>query len=193
MTPNPWDRPCKYFEQGLNSSAKYCPHIHLLALSLAGILRNDFRLTRQRVDILVATPRRLFWALFETEKFDCRIIECLILDEGGSYARHGLFTAIVNQNSPEPGWRQNRACCFPATLEGGAYKRGFWSKELLNEPVQLQVADPSRKETRQKFIKWLHFSRRLLNTKYCPCFVTILEHQVDSAVCLSKPWSLKTN
>ena len=58
----------------------------------------------QNLDILVATPGRLFEHI-EQESADCRDIECLILDEADRMLDMG-FSGIVNQIASEARWRK---------------------------------------------------------------------------------------
>jgi len=78
------------------------------------------------------------------------------LDESGSYARHGLFSAIVNQIAKERAG-VNRACLFfQPPLERWRYP--LLLKNLLNEQCSFAVADPSRKEPQNSSMA--AFSRR---------------------------------
>ncbi len=52
----------------------------------------------------------------ETERFDCRAIECLILDEADRMLDMG-FTKIVERINKECRWRR-QSLLFSATLEG---------------------------------------------------------------------------
>jgi ATP-dependent RNA helicase SrmB len=102
-------------------------------------------------DILVATPGRLM-EYIESEQFDCREIEILILDEADRMLDMG-FAEIINRIVAEARWRK-QTMLFSATLEGAAVVR--FSRELLNEPVFLE-SNPSRKE-KAKIHQWLHIA-----------------------------------
>ena len=102
-------------------------------------------------DILVATPGRLM-EYIESEQFDCREVEILILDEADRMLDMG-FAEIINRIVAEARWRK-QTMLFSATLEGAAVVR--FSRELLNEPVFLE-ANPSRKE-KAKIHQWLHIA-----------------------------------
>ena len=102
-------------------------------------------------DILVATPGRLM-EYIESEQFDCREIEVLILDEADRMLDMG-FIEIINRIIAEARWRK-QTMLFSATLEGSAVVR--FSREILNEPVFLE-SNPSRKE-KAKIHQWLHIA-----------------------------------
>ncbi len=100
-------------------------------------------------DIVVATPGRLM-EYIEAERFDCRAIEWLILDEADRMLDMG-FGPVVDKLSTECRWRK-QTLLFSATLEGKGVE-GF-SAGLLNEPAELD-AEPSRRE-RKKIAQWYH-------------------------------------
>ena len=102
-------------------------------------------------DILVATPGRLM-EYIETEQFDSREIEILILDEADRMLTMG-FAETISRIVAEARWRK-QTMLFSATLEGSAVVR--FSRELLNEPVFLE-ANPSRKE-KAKIHQWMHLA-----------------------------------
>lgn len=102
-----------------------------------------------KVDILVATPGRLLEHI-QNEKFDCREVESLILDEADRMLDMG-FSAAVNAIAREAKWRK-QTMLFSATLEGKGVKN--FAREILNEPVE-HNASPSRKE-KAKTIQWYH-------------------------------------
>jgi ATP-dependent RNA helicase SrmB len=106
------------------------------------------------VDILVATPGRLFEHI-EQESFDCRDIESLILDEADRMLDMG-FSSIVHQIAGEARWRK-QSMLFSATLEGKGVRT--FAEDLLNDPVTL-TADPSRKE-KNKILQWYHLADSL--------------------------------
>ncbi len=100
-------------------------------------------------DIVVATPGRLM-EYIEAERFDCRAIEWLILDEADRMLDMG-FGPVVDRLSNECRWRK-QTLLFSATLEGKGVA-GF-SAGLLNEPAEID-AEPSRRE-RKKIAQWYH-------------------------------------
>jgi ATP-dependent RNA helicase SrmB len=100
-------------------------------------------------DIVVATPGRLM-EYIEAERFDCRAIEWLILDEADRMLDMG-FGPIVDRLSGECRWRK-QTLLFSATLEGKGVE-GF-TADLLNEPERID-AEPSRRE-RKKISQWYH-------------------------------------
>jgi ATP-dependent RNA helicase SrmB len=102
-------------------------------------------------DILVATPGRLM-EYIESEQFDSREIEILILDEADRMLAMG-FAETINRIVGEAPWRK-QTMLFSATLEGAAVVR--FSRELLNDPVFLE-ANPSRKE-KAKIHQWMHLA-----------------------------------
>lgn len=102
-------------------------------------------------DILVATPGRLM-EYIESEQFDSREIEILILDEADRMLAMG-FAETINRIVGEARWRK-QTMLFSATLEGAAVVR--FSRELLNDPVFLE-ANPSRKE-KAKIHQWMHLA-----------------------------------
>lgn len=102
-------------------------------------------------DILVATPGRLL-EYIETEQFDAREIEILILDEADRMLDMG-FAETINRIIAEARWRK-QTMLFSATLEGAAVNR--FARELLTEPVFLE-SNPSRKE-KAKIHQWIHLA-----------------------------------
>ncbi|MBT2917798.1 ATP-dependent RNA helicase SrmB [Vibrio anguillarum] len=100
-------------------------------------------------DIVVATPGRLM-EYIEGERFDCRAIEWLILDEADRMLDMG-FGPIVDRLAAECRWRK-QTLLFSATLEGHGVE-GF-TADLLKEPATIN-ADPSRRE-RKKITQWYH-------------------------------------
>ncbi|WP_100655970.1 ATP-dependent RNA helicase SrmB [Alteromonas flava] len=131
----------------------------------------------QNLDILVATPGRLFEHI-EKESADCRDIEWLILDEADRMLDMG-FSAIVNQIAAEARWRK-QTLLFSATLEGGGIRR--FADELLNEPVEVS-ASPSRKE-KAKILQWYHLADDT-NHKYA-LLKHILTHDIKTAIVFVK-------
>ncbi|MDN3614112.1 ATP-dependent RNA helicase SrmB [Vibrio gallaecicus] len=100
-------------------------------------------------DIVVATPGRLM-EYIEGERFDCRAIEWLILDEADRMLDMG-FGPVVDRLSAECRWRK-QTLLFSATLEGKGIE-GF-TEDLLNNPAEIS-AQPSLRE-RKKITQWYH-------------------------------------
>ncbi|WP_070972331.1 ATP-dependent RNA helicase SrmB [Vibrio sonorensis] len=100
-------------------------------------------------DIVVATPGRLM-EYIEAERFDCRAIEWLILDEADRMLDMG-FGPVVDRLSSECRWRK-QTLLFSATLEGKGVE-GF-TADLLKDPAEID-AEPSRRE-RKKITQWYH-------------------------------------
>ncbi|CCN33569.1 ATP-dependent RNA helicase srmB [Vibrio nigripulchritudo SO65] len=100
-------------------------------------------------DIVVATPGRLM-EYIEAERFDCRAIEWLVLDEADRMLDMG-FGPTVDRLSAECRWRK-QSMLFSATLEGRGVE-GF-TADLLKNPAELD-AEPSRRE-RKKITQWYH-------------------------------------
>ncbi|RJX70456.1 ATP-dependent RNA helicase SrmB [Vibrio sinensis] len=100
-------------------------------------------------DIVVATPGRLM-EYIRAERFDCRAIEWLILDEADRMLDMG-FGPTVDKLSNECRWRK-QTLLFSATLEGRGVD-GF-TEDLLKNPAKIE-ADPSRRE-RKKITQWYH-------------------------------------
>ncbi|KHD25089.1 ATP-dependent RNA helicase SrmB [Vibrio caribbeanicus] len=100
-------------------------------------------------DIVVATPGRLM-EYINAERFDCRAIEWLVLDEADRMLDMG-FGPTVDRLSNECRWRK-QTLLFSATLEGKGVE-GF-TADLLNDPADID-AEPSRRE-RKKIAQWYH-------------------------------------
>lgn len=131
----------------------------------------------QNLDILVATPGRLFEHI-EQESADCRDIECLILDEADRMLDMG-FSGIVNQIASEARWRKQNML-FSATLEGAAVRH--FANDLLNEPAIIE-ADPPRRE-KAKIHQWYHLADNLEHK--LALLEKILKEQITSAVVFVK-------
>lgn len=131
----------------------------------------------QNLDILVATPGRLFEHI-EQETADCRDIECLILDEADRMLDMG-FSAIVNQIASEARWRKQNML-FSATLEGAGVRH--FAQALLSEPEVIE-ADPPRRE-KAKIHQWYHLADDL-NHKLA-LLEKILKEQTSSAIVFVK-------
>lgn len=100
-------------------------------------------------DIVVATPGRLM-EYINAERFDCRAIEWLILDEADRMLDMG-FGPTVDRLSSECRWRK-QTHLYSATLEGKGVE-GF-TADLLKDPAEID-AEPSRRE-RKKIAQWYH-------------------------------------
>ncbi|MBH9740489.1 ATP-dependent RNA helicase SrmB [Vibrio navarrensis] len=100
-------------------------------------------------DIVVATPGRLM-EYIQAERFDCRAIEWLILDEADRMLDMG-FAPTVDRLSNECRWRK-QSMLFSATLEGKGVE-GF-TADLLKDPADID-AEPSRRE-RKKITQWYY-------------------------------------
>ncbi|KKA44260.1 MULTISPECIES: ATP-dependent RNA helicase SrmB [Salinivibrio] len=100
-------------------------------------------------DIVVATPGRLM-EYIEAERFDCRAVECLILDEADRMLDMG-FANAVNRLSDEC-QRRRQTMLFSATLEGRGVA-GF-TDNLLDNPELVDVTPPRRE--RKKITQWYH-------------------------------------
>lgn len=131
----------------------------------------------QNLDILVATPGRLFEHI-DQESADCRDIECLILDEADRMLDMG-FSGIVNQIASEARWRKQNML-FSATLEGAGVRH--FAEDLLNEPEVIE-ADPPRRE-KAKTLQWYHMADDLDHK--LALLEHILKEQVTSAVVFVK-------
>jgi ATP-dependent RNA helicase SrmB len=102
-------------------------------------------------DVLVATPGRLL-EYIESEQFDARDIEILILDEADRMLDLG-FSAAIDRIVGEARWRK-QTMLFSATLEGAGVIK--FAKEVLTDPAFLE-ASPSRKE-KAKIHQWMHIA-----------------------------------
>lgn len=154
-------------------------HTHLVCGVITGGINygTDREILSQNLDILVATPGRLFEHI-EKESFDCRDIESLVLDEADRMLDMG-FSAIVNQISSEARWRK-QSMLFSATLEGAGITK--FAKELLTNPVEL-TANPSRKE-QGKIQQWVHLADDE-NHKYA-LLKALLSEQIETAIVFVK-------
>ena len=168
------------FEQA-KAISKYVPHITCGVITGGINYGTDHDLLDQNLDILVATPGRLFDHI-EKESFDCRDIECLILDEADRMLDMG-FSPIVNQIAAEARWRK-QTMLFSATLEGNGIAR--FSDELLNDPVELE-ADSSRKE-KGIIHQWIHLADNA-NHKL-ELLIHVLNTQVETAIVFVKTRTL---
>ncbi|GGO67585.1 ATP-dependent RNA helicase SrmB [Bowmanella pacifica] len=137
----------------------------------------DKDLLEQNLDILVATPGRLFEHI-EKESFDCREIEIFILDEADRMLDMG-FGGIVNQIAAEARWRK-QTYLFSATLEGGGVAR--FARDILNDPIEVQ-ASATRSE-QGKILQWIHLCDDAAH-KFA-LLRHILQNQVQTAIVFVK-------
>jgi len=103
------------------------------------------------VDIVIATPGRLM-EYIDSEAFDCREIETLVLDEADRMLDMG-FINEMDRIAGEARWRKHTSL-FSATLEGKGLRE--FSRDVLNNPVQL-TAEVTRRES-GKIIQWVHLA-----------------------------------
>ncbi|MBN7821206.1 ATP-dependent RNA helicase SrmB [Bowmanella yangjiangensis] len=137
----------------------------------------DKDLLEQNLDILVATPGRLFEHI-EKESFDCREIEIFILDEADRMLDMG-FGGIVNQIAAEARWRK-QTYLFSATLEGGGVAR--FARDILKDPIEVQ-ASATRSE-QGKILQWIHLCDDAAH-KFA-LLRHILQNQVQTAIVFVK-------
>ncbi|MDM7861940.1 ATP-dependent RNA helicase SrmB [Alteromonas sp. ASW11-36] len=131
----------------------------------------------QNLDILVATPGRLFEHI-EKESADCRDIEWLILDEADRMLDMG-FSGIVNQIAAEARWRK-QTLLFSATLEGKGLRQ--FARDIMEEPAEIN-AEVSRKE-KAKILQWYHLADDAAH-KYA-LLKHILSEQITTAIVFVK-------
>lgn len=130
-----------------------------------------------RVDILVATPGRLLEHI-QSESFDCRDIESLVLDEADRMLDMG-FASVVNEIVQEASWRK-QTMLFSATLEGRGVRN--FARDILKNPKE-HNASPSRKE-KAKTLQWYHLCD---NPKHKDALLDYhLTHTIDSCVVFVK-------
>ncbi|MCG6200765.1 ATP-dependent RNA helicase SrmB [Psychromonas antarctica] len=103
------------------------------------------------VDIVIATPGRLM-EYIDSEAFDCREVETLILDEADRMLDMG-FIQVMDRIAGETRWRKHTSL-FSATLEGKGLRE--FSRDVLKNPVQL-TAEVSRRES-GKILQWVHLA-----------------------------------
>ncbi len=126
-------------------------HTHLKVITITGGVQyqehaDDLAATQ---DIVVATPGRLM-EYIEAERFDCRAIEWLILDEADRMLDMG-FGPVVDRLSGECRWRK-QTLLFSATLEGRGVE-GF-TADLLKDPAEIEAKSSLRE--RKKITQWYH-------------------------------------
>lgn len=126
-------------------------HTNLNIITITGgvMYQDHADILSKTQDIVVATPGRLM-EYIESERFDCRAIEWLILDEADRMLDMG-FGPVVDRLSAECRWRK-QSMLFSATLEGRGVA-GF-TADLLNNPAEL-AAEPPRRE-RKPITQWYH-------------------------------------
>ncbi|XOV78816.1 MAG: ATP-dependent RNA helicase SrmB [Aestuariibacter sp.] len=112
---------------------------------------SDHQALDSAVEIIIATPGRLFEHI-EQERFDCRELDWIILDEADRMLDMG-FGGIVQQICAEARWRK-QTLLFSATLNSPGVSR--FAKLVLNEPQEVS-ANPSRKE-RPKILQSLYYA-----------------------------------
>jgi ATP-dependent RNA helicase SrmB len=103
------------------------------------------------VDIVIATPGRLM-EYIDSEAFDCREVETLVLDEADRMLDMGFIEAM-DRIVGETRWRKHTSL-FSATLEGKGLTE--FSRDILNNPVHLK-AEVSRRES-GKITEWVHMA-----------------------------------
>ncbi|SON50581.1 ATP-dependent RNA helicase SrmB [Vibrio tapetis] len=126
-------------------------HTNLNVITITGgvMYQDHADILSKTQDIVVATPGRLM-EYIESERFDCRAIEWLILDEADRMLDMG-FGPVVDRLSAECRWRK-QSMLFSATLEGRGVA-GF-TADLLNNPAEV-AAEPPRRE-RKPITQWYH-------------------------------------
>ena len=105
----------------------------------------------ETVDIVIATPGRLM-EYIDSEAFDCREVETLVLDEADRMLDMG-FINEMDRIAGEARWRKQTSL-FSATLEGKGLRE--FCRDVLNNPVQLN-AEVSRRES-GKIMQWVHLA-----------------------------------
>ncbi|RBW41383.1 ATP-dependent RNA helicase SrmB [Psychromonas sp. B3M02] len=103
------------------------------------------------VDIVIATPGRLM-EYIDAEAFDCREVECLVLDEADRMLDMG-FIAEMDRIAGEARWRKMTAL-FSATLEGKGLRE--FARDVLKNPVKLD-AEVTRRES-GKILQYVHLA-----------------------------------
>jgi len=103
------------------------------------------------VDIVIATPGRLM-EYIDAEAFDCREVECLVLDEADRMLDMG-FIGEMDRIAGEARWRKMTAL-FSATLEGKGLRE--FARDVLKDPVKLD-AEVTRRES-GKILQYAHIA-----------------------------------
>ncbi|MGB0895070.1 MAG: ATP-dependent RNA helicase SrmB [Parashewanella sp.] len=137
---------------------RYATHLaHELELDI-GIITGGVPYAAQEemlagnLDILVATPGRLLEYL-DKKKFTAEDVEVLIIDEADRMLDMGFSSVVKTIAVEAQGRKQNML--FSATLDTGGVTQ--FAKELLNDPVSVDIVDPSRKE-KAKIHQWIHLA-----------------------------------
>lgn len=128
-------------------------------------------------DIVVATPGRLM-EYIEAERFDCRAIECLILDEADRMLDMGFGKAVERIHN-ECRWRR-QSLLFSATLEGKGVRD--FSTTILTDPVEVN-AEPPRRE-RKKIHQIYHRCDQMAHK--LDLLEHILKHQAERTIIFVK-------
>ncbi len=128
-------------------------------------------------DIVVATPGRLM-EYVEAERFDCRAIECLVLDEADRMLDMG-FGPAVDKLSHECRWRK-QSMLFSATLEGKGIK-GF-KEGLLSNPFEFNADSPRRE--RKKITQWYYRCDDMKHKN--ALLLSVLKDQAERAIIFIK-------
>ncbi|GAA5216712.1 ATP-dependent RNA helicase SrmB [Corallincola platygyrae] len=102
-------------------------------------------------DLVVATPGRLM-EYIEGEVFDCRAVECLILDEADRMLDMG-FIKEMDRIADETRWRK-QTLLLSATLEGKGLEK--FARNVLTEPAVVHAKPPRRESN--KIIQWVHLA-----------------------------------
>lgn len=105
----------------------------------------------ESVDIVIATPGRLM-EYIDSEAFDCREVETLILDEADRMLDMG-FIKEMDRIAGETRWRKQTSL-FSATLEGKGLRE--FSIDILQNPAQL-TAQVTRRES-GKILQWVYLA-----------------------------------
>lgn len=103
------------------------------------------------VDIVIATPGRLI-EYIDSEAFDCREVESVILDEADRMLDMGFINEMYRIIG-ETRWRKQTSL-FSATLEGKGLNE--FCREVLKNPIKI-TAEVSRRES-GKIIQWVHIA-----------------------------------
>ena len=127
------------------------------------------------VDIVIATPGRLM-EYIDSEAFDCREVESLILDEADRMLDMG-FINEMDRIAGETRWRKQTSL-FSATLEGKGLSS--FSREVLKNPVQLS-AEVSRRES-GKINQWIHLADSPEHKLKLLTFILLQESEIESEV-----------
>ncbi|MCK5817877.1 MAG: ATP-dependent RNA helicase SrmB [Psychromonas sp.] len=103
------------------------------------------------VDIVIATPGRLI-EYIDSEAFDCREVESVILDEADRMLDMGFINEMYRIIG-ETRWRKQTSL-FSATLEGKGLTE--FCREVLKNPIKI-TAEVSRRES-GKITQWVHIA-----------------------------------